>query len=218
HATVHVVITGANDAPHAPDHDVTSGLWTIPGQKLVVSADQGLLAGVTDPDDGPGGLTAFGKGLSHYGATVTVHADGSFEYDPTNSAAIHSLTANGSDLVGTFHFRAPDAPGAVHDPTVTVVVKGTVSPYRYDVIASTGQGFQKLGQGPSINNHGFVGFQGSKNNQDSLYIYGNKQNDDGSFKPSQTFSIIKEAFLKFLVPNNDPNSIPNSRIDSHVQI
>src|SRR5262249_12105909 len=49
HATVHVVITGANDAPHAPDHDVTSGLWTIPGQKLVVSADQGLLAGVTDP-------------------------------------------------------------------------------------------------------------------------------------------------------------------------
>src|SRR5262249_54439937 len=50
------------------------------------------------------------------------------------------------------------------------------------------------------------------------YIYGNKQNDDGSFKPSQTFSIIKEAFLKFLVPNNDPNSIPNSRIDGHVQI
>src|SRR5262249_23339713 len=104
-ATVHITLVGVNSPPVAPDYNVSSGFWTVPGQKLTVSAANGVLSKATDPNQGETvHLTAVGpaNGLSTYGAQVTVHPDGSFEYDPTSSTALQNLIASGSDVVDTF--------------------------------------------------------------------------------------------------------------------
>ncbi len=173
-AVVHVHVDGVEDPPIAPDYDILSGFWVPSDGVMNVSADRGLLSGASSPNEGvTSQLIAFGKGPSVLGATVIVNPDGSFTYDPTSSAQIQQLTAQGQDVVDTFSYGIIDPNGPVIDPTVTVVVKAGHPPYAYDIVASTASPkYVSLGTGPSINNAGHVAFEGVNADQkDNLWIW-----------------------------------------------
>jgi VCBS repeat-containing protein/probable HAF family extracellular repeat protein len=57
------------------------------------------------------------------GAAVTVNADGTFNYDPTNAAALQSLSA-GATIVDAFEYTVADGTGASETGKVTVTVTG----------------------------------------------------------------------------------------------
>src|SRR5262249_42095567 len=158
-------VSGVDHTPVAPDYDITTGLSTGPGQVLRVPKERGVLSQAMSPNQGvTERLTAAGptNGLSTYGAKVTVHPDGSFEYDPTTSPALQNRLQTGTDGVATSKYSVMDPYGGVLDPTVSIVVQGNSSAYKFDVVASKARdGFVKLGKGPSINNDGHVGFQGT---------------------------------------------------------
>jgi YD repeat-containing protein len=228
-ATVHITVTGVEDAPVAPNYGVTEGLWTVPGQALTVSAANGLLSQAYSPDTGTNaGLTAFAVGgpsptttHSHYGATVTVNPDGSFTYDPTTSTSIQRLTAGGQDVVDTFEYGVKDPKGPSVDPTQTIVIKGGPSPYRFDVVASTANGgqYSKLGIGPSINNLGTVAFEGAnKNKQDSLYIWPPANyNGSAAGTPPPALSILGDWPAQN-APPDDMSKSPFQSFGPYVQI
>ncbi len=222
-ATVHITVTGVEDAPVAPNYDITDGVWTVPGQAVTVPASQGLLSKAYSPDAGmTGKLTAFGKGPSKYGATVTVNPDGSFTYDPTTSTIIQQLTAQGQDIVDSFDYGVTDPLGPVTDPTFPIVVKGGPSPYRYDVVAAVKSGnYHDLGIGPSINNLGNVAFEGTTpGNQGNLYIWPPQPDPNPLNKITgtpQAISILGDWAATHSL-TSDFNKFPAQIYDPRVQI
>jgi VCBS repeat-containing protein len=189
-----------------------------------VSAASGLLSKAHSPDAGATAtLTAFGKGDSKLGAKVTVNPDGSFTYDPTASQTIQQLTAQGQDVVDSFDFGVADPKGPTIDPTVTIVIKGGPSPYRYDVVAATASGnYHTLGVGPSINNLGNVAFEGTTPaDQGNLYIWPPQNSSSNQYlltsaKP-QAVSILGDWADTHKLFSN-PALVPNQTFDERVQI
>src|SRR5262249_3302484 len=151
----------------APDYGLLSGFGTSPGEVLNVPASQGVLSKAFSPNQGfTEQLVASGpaNGLSTYGAAVTVNPDGSFTYDPTGSALLQNLLTTGAAVIGPFEYSVTDPAGGTLDPTVSIVVSADFSGYKLDVVASQQGGFAALGDGPSINNLGHVGFMGTPAN------------------------------------------------------
>ncbi len=62
-------------------------------------------------------------GTSAQGATVTIHPDGAFSYDPTGAPAPQALEAAQS-VEDTFEYTVRDADGSTDTATVTVTVEG----------------------------------------------------------------------------------------------
>ncbi len=228
--TVTITVTGVEDPPVAPTVGVSAGLWTVPGQVLTVSAANGLLAQASSPDAGATSqLTAFAGSkvpknpnaptttLSKDGATVTVNPDGSYTYDPTNSLALQKLTAGGADVVDTFEYGVLDPDGTFIDPTVSIVVMGGPSPYRYQVIASTASGqYSSLGTGPSINNLGNAAFEGAGNPSISdLYIWAPATS--GTSTPPAV-SILDPDFVANNAPGTNESQVPFEQFGPDVQI
>jgi hypothetical protein len=104
-ATVTIAVT--NQAPSASDLTFTA----MHGQALAITANAGLLAGLSDPDGDP--LTALldNSQAPAHGA-VTVHADGSFEYYPSDGFA-------GTD---SFGFIVSDGFGGTATATATITL------------------------------------------------------------------------------------------------
>ena len=104
-ATAHVTVTGVDDRPVAGFDGLRLGYWTVATQAVDVPAERGVLVNDLDPDqDGGSRLEAAFDGFSQYGARVTVRADGSFTYDPTDSQALAELAAQGIDVVDRFEY------------------------------------------------------------------------------------------------------------------
>lgn len=57
------------------------------------------------------------------GATITLNADGSFQYDPTTSATLNALAA-GQSTTDSFDYTIDDGNGETDSATVTVTVNG----------------------------------------------------------------------------------------------
>ncbi|MCH5376641.1 MAG: Ig-like domain-containing protein, partial [Planctomycetes bacterium] len=90
---------------------------------------------------------------------------------------------------------------------VDIILRSGPSAYSFDLVAS---GFQSLGEGPSINNHGHVAFQGTNGNKDSIYIW---DEDKGSF------SLISEGMLAgFQPPHGALGDVPFASFSETVQL
>ncbi len=117
-ATITINVTNVNEPPTAVDDSYSTDEDTA----LNVPA-KGVLANDIDPDTGDT-LTvtpAPYNTTSVQGATVTVNADGSFSYDPTNATALQALAA--ATVNDTFTYTMTD--GTVTDSaTVTIEVTG----------------------------------------------------------------------------------------------
>ena len=217
--TVHLEVVGVNDPPVAGDDTIDRGYWTVPTQPLFVSADSGLLVNDTDVDLGDQ-LRASFTGTSQYGASVEVFPDGSFRYDPTNSAVIQQFLADGIDVVDSFVYTLSDEGGTTSGTNGSsgsgegeggVVVQGVVeillrsgaSGYSFDVVAKQGETFDGrlvngLGQGPSINNYGNVAFQATIGDQQNLYIWSDGSQDG---RRAGVFSLVNPGFFDAFVPS-----------------
>ena len=225
-ATVHIAVTGVEDLPVAPDYDISAGFWTVPGQAVTVPASQGLLSKAYSPDAGATAkLTAFGKGNSKYGATVTVNPDGSFIYDPTTSAAIQQLTAQGQDVEDSFDYGVADPFGPTVDPQVTIVIKGGQSPYHYNIVASTSSAnaagtYKSLGFGPSINNRGTVAYEGVNGaGKSDLYIWATTPSSGPTPTAQPTaYSILDPSFVANSAPSSDSSQVPFEQFGQRVQV
>src|SRR5262249_43072359 len=105
--------------------------------------------------------------------------------------------------------------GGILDPRQSVVVSGNFSGYKFDVVAAETRGFAHLGTGPSINNDGHVGFQGTPKgngqpgNVDSIYIWSKEK---GAAK-----SLVSGGMIKKLLPNNG-SGVPSARFSGQVSL
>ncbi|MCY2976123.1 MAG: Ig-like domain-containing protein [Planctomycetota bacterium] len=114
-----ITLTPDNDAPIGVDDRHSTNEDT----QLIITTSQSVMGNDSDPD---GDLFAVvpGQTTSFNGASVTMIADGTFVYDPRNSANLQAL-ANGQAIEDIFTYRLRDANNAVSLPvTVTVTVAG----------------------------------------------------------------------------------------------
>jgi VCBS repeat-containing protein len=118
-ATVTVTVTNQNDPPTAYDDSYPAN-----EDNVLTVTDPGVLSNDTDPDVGDT-LTVTPSPYnttSAQGATVTVNADGSFSYDPTNATALQAL-APGETVDDTFSYTVSDG-NLTDSATVTITVSG----------------------------------------------------------------------------------------------
>jgi VCBS repeat-containing protein len=121
--TVTITVTGVNDAPVA----VADAFTASPNTIFNATAATGLRINDTDPDTGDT-LTIVSSALSTTnGAIVSINGDGSFSYDPSQSAAIKALP-QGASLTDTFTYTLRDASGATSVGNVTMTVNGINDP------------------------------------------------------------------------------------------
>ena len=120
-ATVTITITGVNDAPVAVD-DSGPSYATLEESALPADASRNLLDNDDDPDGDALVAIPF-VGTSDVGAAVTINADGTFLYDPSNSAAIDTLAA-GEVVPDTFTYTVSDGNGGTDTGTVNVTLTG----------------------------------------------------------------------------------------------
>jgi VCBS repeat-containing protein len=116
-ATVRITVTGVNDSPIAVE------------DRYVSPADRQLRIGIEAPgprlivnDQDPEGDTLTARpfqGMSSLGAAVQVFTDGSFRYDPQDSALFRSL---GQDQTVDDHFAYRIDDGSLGEATGTVIV------------------------------------------------------------------------------------------------
>ena len=122
-ATVTVGVTGVNHPPVVSADSASTQADT----PLTVAAP-GVLGNDTDADgDSPtvtmlNGSTTL-TGTSADGAAVTIHADGSYTYDPTGSVTLKDLGA-GAQTTDTFNYTADDGHGGTGTATVSITVTG----------------------------------------------------------------------------------------------
>jgi hypothetical protein len=186
------------------------------------------LSVVYSPDAGATStLTAFAVGrasttteLSQYGATVTINPDGSFTYDPTQSAALQKFQAEGIDVVDTFEYGVMDPKGPKIDPDESIDIKAALPNYTYNIAAATSSGlYTSLGQGPSINDSGNVAFEGvNAANQSDLYIWpptGYTSTGIPGAKAPQAVSLLDPSFVSGLPTTS---GLPFEQYSSDVQI
>ncbi len=114
-AIVTITITGINSAPVATDKSFTTDEDTV----LDVAAP-GILDGDYDPDGQNIEILDYDT-ISTLGATVVVHADGSFLYDPRASSQLQALTT-GTQLTDTFSYTIVDDDANPRSATATVSV------------------------------------------------------------------------------------------------
>lgn len=116
--TLTISITPTNDAPLARDDNYS----TFENSILNVQAP-GILANDTDVDLHAIQVVA-GSFASDLGAKVTLNADGSLTYDPTEVLVFRQLN-QGQTISDTFVYRIADVEGALsNEATVTVAIKG----------------------------------------------------------------------------------------------
>ncbi|MBN2022703.1 MAG: tandem-95 repeat protein [Pirellulales bacterium] len=117
-ATVTITITGANDTPDAGDDGYSMG----EDDSLPANAGRNLLANDTDPDTADA-LAAVAETItSALGVSVTIHADGTFVYDP--GATFNGLSADDDPLQDTFSYTVDDGQGGQDTATVTITITG----------------------------------------------------------------------------------------------
>ncbi|MBN2024807.1 MAG: tandem-95 repeat protein, partial [Pirellulales bacterium] len=118
-ATAHVTIdySPVNDAPEAGDDAYAIG----EDDALPVDAGRNLLANDTDPDAGDT-LSATAETItSALGVSVTIHADGTFVYDP---GATFNYLADDQSVQDTFSYTLIDGHGGSDVATVTITITG----------------------------------------------------------------------------------------------
>ncbi|MAS94337.1 MAG: hypothetical protein CMO55_14155 [Verrucomicrobiales bacterium] len=107
--THYLVAAVAADDTGATDEDT---VLNVPGD------------GVLSNDSGDPALTVTAHdALSAFGAEVVVNADGSYSYDPTQTARLQMLAA-GETIVDTFSYTVTDGDGSVDTATVSITVTG----------------------------------------------------------------------------------------------
>jgi large repetitive protein len=123
--TVTITVTGVNDAPVA----VADAFTVSPNAIFNATAATGLRINDTDPDTGETAtLTIVPSALSTpNGAIVSINGDGSFSYDPSQSAAIKALP-QGASLTDTFTYTLQDANKETSVGNVTMTVNGINDP------------------------------------------------------------------------------------------
>ncbi len=117
-ATVRVNVTGSNDAPEAVNDTAT-----INEDVLLTMAAPGLLANDNDADTGDTLKTVAHAFLTTMGAYVEINADGSFSYDPRNSAILQAL-AVGEWANDVFQYTLADSSGGADVGQAMVNVTG----------------------------------------------------------------------------------------------
>jgi VCBS repeat-containing protein len=119
--TVTVTVTGANSPPIAVDD-----LFTTAENRVLDISARGVL--VNDFDFDSQTITAISaQGVSQYGGTFRVFADGRLTYDPTNSLELRALN-DGETQDDTFTYEITDEQGAQATGRVTVTVTGVSDP------------------------------------------------------------------------------------------
>lgn len=113
-STVHVI--PVNDQPVAQDNAYATDEDSI----LNIGASSGVLNGDSDVDDTV--LTSTLSANVEYGS-LTLEADGSFTYDPTQDATLGALDT-GEERVITFTYRANDGEADSNVVTVSITVDG----------------------------------------------------------------------------------------------
>ena len=114
--TVTVTIEGRNDIPVAVD-DFSATDEDTPQTGNVLSND-------TDIDNGDFLTVSSFEAVSAQGATVSMIADGSFFYDPTNAPNLQALPQGVTPMDDTFTYTVRDIVGDEATATVTVTVSG----------------------------------------------------------------------------------------------
>lgn len=119
---VTVQVDGVNDPPLTPDF--TAGSVQKTGVLNIAAGDpNGLLQQASDIDTGDT-IDAIAETVtSSQGATVTIATDGSYTYDPRESASIQALPID-QQLSDTFTYRIEDSLDATSSGTVTVQISG----------------------------------------------------------------------------------------------
>ncbi|MFO0871044.1 MAG: cadherin-like domain-containing protein [Pirellulales bacterium] len=124
-ATISVTVNGANDPPVATDDQVdTDAAHGVSGNVLGNDSDpdgDALVVTAVNGDSGAIGTTV----LLPSGATVTMLADGSFDYSP--NGAFDGLAA-GQTAIDTFTYTIQDAQGVPATATVVVRIAGQNDP------------------------------------------------------------------------------------------
>jgi len=124
-ASVTLTVDGRNDNPTGQD-DLYTGV--LQDRVLVVNqASLGLLANDSDIDQGDTISVSRFDAVSTKGATVSVLSDGTFVYDPTQSATLAAVP-EGQKTTDTFTYDVADQHGAIDTVTVSVEVTGVNSP------------------------------------------------------------------------------------------
>jgi len=117
-ATVTITITGANDNPVAVAHEYGMG----EDESLPADAGRNLLAGASDPDTSDTTFTIIdGTVTSTQGVEVTIHADGTFDYNPGDK---FNYLAVGETATDTFEYTISDGHGGTNTATVTITITG----------------------------------------------------------------------------------------------
>ena len=185
-----VRVRGLNNAPKAVDD---TGYLARTDRTLYVTARQGLLANDNDIDrDDRISVTPF-DGLTANGARVIIQADGSFEYDARQATQILSQTNLNPGTPDSFTYEIVDRQGAkssavaklsvIGNPTVAArALRSNVAsaqstestpprglpPFEYIVVANPGE-YEKIGEGISLNNRGWIAFTGHKNGESNIF-------------------------------------------------
>ncbi|WP_299775767.1 tandem-95 repeat protein [uncultured Tateyamaria sp.] len=119
-------ITPVNDAPVAADDAAQSpNLITEDVVTLIDTAT--LLANDSDADGDALTVTAVSATSAH-GAALTLNANGTISYDPTNAGTVQALS-QGQILSDTFTYTVQDGNGGESTATVSVIVRG-----RYETV------------------------------------------------------------------------------------
>ncbi|MEO1530074.1 MAG: Ig-like domain-containing protein, partial [Planctomycetota bacterium] len=226
-ATATIEITGIDDAPVAGTDGIERGFWTVASQALFVPASEGVLANDFDPDTESSGTTlaASFDGFSQFGARVIVAADGSFTYDPSESATLAQLQASGVDVVDSFTYTVNEVPAgaastffqssastqASSEGVVEIVLKSGPSNYSFDLVAG---GFERVGSGVSINNYGNIAFSATEGGKDNLFIW---EETEGikSLLPDEI--VFGDASVT-VPPRGAPTDSPTMRFSDTVQV
>ena len=116
-ATVTITVSGVNDTPKAMSDSGATDEDTV-----LNGAVPGVLGNDTDLDGDT--LTVMGHdATSAQGAEVTVNANGSYRYDPTDVATFQAL-AVGASATDSFTYTIGDGNGGSDTATVTITVSG----------------------------------------------------------------------------------------------
>ncbi len=223
-ATVTLQIVGVDDVAVAGDDGIERGFWTVASRAIEVPASAGLLVNDQDPDVTDDDVLAIAdfEATSRYGARVNVNPDGSFSYDPTDSQTLADFQAAGIDVVDRFSYRLFDSgsrpvaasmtaaspqqsPGrAGSEGVVEIIVRSAPSSYRFDLVAS---GYERIGPGVSINNHGHVAFSATRDGKDNLFIW----EEDGGVTPLIPDELMFGDALINVPGRGDPTAAPMMR-------
>ncbi len=120
-----------NNVPDQNNRPPVAGSTTFPlspgdDQLEVGIAAPGVLVNAIDPDGGIVSLQSF-EALSDLGAIVDINPDGSFTYDPRNSAIVRGLES-GETIDDTIHYILADDQGLTSAVSALIQVVGTNDP------------------------------------------------------------------------------------------